>query len=155
MTVIIILAALALLLAVIEIFITPGFGLAGISSIVCALVCVVFIYNDYGLGWAVAAVAAALVVFGVVLGVLTRCKTLDKVSLHTSIDSTNATVAQLSVKLGDTGKALTRLALIGNAEINGKNVEVKSSGAFVNPGTPVRVVSVSEALIIVEPIAAG
>lgn len=71
-------------------------------------------------------------------------------SLHARIDSTNATEAQLSVKVGDTGRALTRLALIGNAEINGKVVEVKSSGAFLNPGTAVRVVSVSEANITVE-----
>ena len=70
-------------------------------------------------------------------------------SLHTSIDSTNATAEQLSIKVGDTGRALTRLALVGNAEIAGKQVEVKSSGEFINPGMPIRVVSVNEAQIIV------
>lgn len=54
--------------------------------------------------------------------------------------------------MGDTGKALTRLALVGNAEINGLVVEVKSSGAFLNPGTPLRVIHVSEANITVEAI---
>ena len=51
--------------------------------------------------------------------------------------------------MGDKGKALTRLALIGNAEINGAVVEVKSSGEFLDPGTPVVVVRVLEALITV------
>jgi membrane-bound ClpP family serine protease len=74
---------------------------------------------------------------------------MDKVSLHTTIDSTSATTAQLSVKVGDKGKALTRLALIGNAEINGAVVEVKSSGEFLDPGTPIVVVRVLEALITV------
>ena len=36
--------------------------------------------------------------------------------------------------------------------IGGKTVEVKSSGAFINPGTPIRVVRVSEANITVEAI---
>ena len=74
---------------------------------------------------------------------------MDKVSLHTSIDSTSATAEQLAVKVGDKGKALTRLALIGNAEINGAVVEVKSSGEFLDPGTPVVVIRVLEALITV------
>ena len=77
---------------------------------------------------------------------------MDKMALHTSIDSTNATPEQLSVRVGDVGTALTRLALVGNAEIGGKTVEVKSSGAFINPGTPIRVVRVNEANITVEAI---
>lgn len=153
MTLIIILAILTLVLAIIEIFITPGFGFAGLCAIFCALADVVMIYNDYGLGWAAAAVGTAIVLLGIALRWLARSKAVDKVSLHAAIESTNATAAQLSVKPGDTGKALTRLALIGNAEINGKNVEVKSSGAFLNPGTPIRVVNVNEANITVEAIA--
>jgi hypothetical protein len=39
--------------------------------------------------------------------------------------------------------------LIGNAEINGAVVEVKSSGEFLDPGTPIVVVRVLEALITV------
>ena len=50
---------------------------------------------------------------------------------------------------GDEGRALTRLALIGNAEIGGRRVEVKSAGEFIDPGTPVVVTEVSEALIVV------
>ena len=68
------------------------------------------------------------------------------------IDSSNATAEQLSVKVGDQGVALTRLALIGNAEINGKVVEVKSSGEFISRGTLLVVVSVNEALIVVRPL---
>ena len=73
-------------------------------------------------------------------------------SLQANIDSTNATTAQLSVRPGQRGRALTRLALIGNAEIEGKNVEVKSAGGFIDEGTPVEVCSVEDALILVRPI---
>lgn len=150
MTVIIILAAFTLILGLIEIFITPGFGLAGIGSIICALADVVLIYTDYSFGWACGAVVIGLAVLGIMLYIVAHSRTFDRMSLHTAITSTNATTDQLSVKPGDTGTALTRLALVGNATIGGKQVEVKSSGEFINPGTPVRVVSVSEATIIVE-----
>ena len=56
-----------------------------------------------------------------------RSKTLEKYSLHKSIDSTAATQDQLSVQPGDEGVAVTRLALIGNADIGGRLVEVKSA----------------------------
>lgn len=149
-TIILIIAALTLVFGIIEIFFTPGFGLAGIASIVCALVDAVLIYQVYGLGWAAAAVVAGVVLLAVALRWVYKSKTFDRMALHTSIDSTAATQAQLSVKVGDKGKAVTRLALVGNAEIEGKIVEVKSSGEFLSPGTPVRVVSVSEANITVE-----
>ncbi len=71
--------------------------------------------------------------------------------LKSTIDSTAATAAQLSVRPGDTGRALTRLALIGNAEINGRRVEVKSAGSFIDEGTSIVVTEVSEALVIVKP----
>lgn len=152
MTLILILAALALVLAFVEIVIVPGFGLAGMGAILCALIDVVIIYSEHGLPWAVVAIVAALAVLGLMLWWVSRSRTMDKMALHTSIDSTNATPEQLSVRVGDVGTALTRLALVGNAEIGGKTVEVKSSGAFINPGTPIRVVRVNEANITVEAI---
>lgn len=150
MTIILILAALTLLLGIIEIFIAPGFGLAGIGAVACALADVVLVYYTYGPTWAIVTIVAALLLLAFALWWVGHSKTMSRMALHTSIDSTNATQAQLSVKVGDTGKALTRLALVGNAEINGNVVEVKSSGAFIQPETPIRVVNVSQALITVE-----
>ncbi len=152
MTVIIIFAAFALALGILEIFVLPGFGVAGISSIVCAIIDVVLIYNEYGFVLASICTALGIALLAIALWWVAHSKTLDKFSLHSTISSTSATKEQLSVNIGDEGKALTRLALVGNATINGKQVEVKSSGAFINPGTPVRVVQVSEANITVEAI---
>lgn len=147
---ILILAVLALLLGLLEVFVFPGFGFAGIGALVCAVVDVVMIYNEWGLGWAIAAVVVAVVVLLLFLRWMTRSRTLDRMALKTAIESTAATEAQLSVRPGDEGTALTRLALVGNAEIGGHVVEVKSTGELLSPGTRIRVKSVSEALIIVE-----
>lgn len=152
MTVILILAALALVLGILEIFIFPGFGFAGIGSILCALVDAVLIYQTYGFAAAAWCVGAGVLLVLMALWWVAHSRTFDKVALHSTISSTNATEEQLSVKVGDEGKSLTRLALVGNAMIGGHVVEVKSAGAFINPGTPIRVVSVSEANITVEAV---
>uniref|UniRef100_UPI00402584AD NfeD family protein n=1 Tax=Alloprevotella sp. TaxID=1872471 RepID=UPI00402584AD len=150
MTLIIILAALSLVLGLLEIFILPGFGFAGIGSIVCAVVDAILIYNAYGFSWACIAVVVAILLLVLMLYIVANSRTFDRMSLNTSIDSTNATTEQLSVKVGNEGRAITRLALVGNAEIEGKQVEVKSSGEFINSGTPIRVIKVDKAQIIVE-----
>lgn len=151
-TLIIVIAVLTLILGILEIFVIPGFGFSGISAILCALFDIALIYSEYGTVGAVIALTVTLIVFGLMIAWVARSKTFDKMALHTTIRSTNATPAQLSVQVGDEGKALTRLALVGNALINGHQVEVKSSGAFIQPQTPIRVVCVSEALITVESI---
>lgn len=148
--IILILAGVALLLYAIEALLVPGFGIAGAAATLCVLIADILVFYAYGATTAIFAVllsAAAVLLF---FWWLSRSKTLDRMSLHSTIDSTNATTAQLSVRPGDRGRALTRLALIGNAEIAGKTVEVKSSGEFIEEGTPVVVKSVREALILVE-----
>lgn len=146
---ILILVLLALVLMAVEVLIVPGFGISGIAAIISALVAEVLIFEEYGMLAAALSLAGFALLTVVLLVWVARSKTIDKFSLHSSIDSTNATKDQLSVKVGDEGVALTRLALIGNAEIAGKTVEVKSAGNFIEEGTPLVVVAVSEALVLV------
>lgn len=151
-TYILILTILAILLMAIEIFIIPGFGLSGVGAAICAVAADVLIYCEYG-GWAaLGAVCASAVIIWLLYIWFKHSKTVERLSLHSTIQSTSATEAQLSIHEGDKGRALTRLALVGNAEIEGKTVEVKSASGFIEEGTPVEVVSVNAALILVRPI---
>lgn len=151
LTVIIIVAVLAFVLGLLEVYVVPGFGVAGVCSALCALADILIIGYEYGPVSAVMALFVAIIVLGLMLWAVSRSKTLDRLSLDSTIESTNARAEQLSVRPGDEGRALTRLALIGNAEIAGKVVEVKSEGTFIDENTPVVVVSVNEALVIVRP----
>lgn len=153
MATILIVALLAILLGLLEIFVLPGFGIAGIAAIVCAVLDAIFIYNQYGALWTVVAVVVAVAILCIMLYTVAHSHSVERLSLKAAIKSTNATQEQLSVKVGDTGHSLTRLALVGNAEIGGKQVEVKSSGEFIDANTPIRVVMVNEALVVVERIA--
>lgn len=152
LTTIIILIVLCLTLGIVEIALTPGFGIAGTASVVLAATAVALIYNTYGFLPALVTTIIGTLLFVAGIWWLVRSKTLNRMALHSSIDSSNARPEQLSVRVGQRGKAVTRLALIGNAEIEGKLVEVKSNGAFIDPGTAVEVVGVSEAQITVKPV---
>lgn len=149
-TLIILLLVIAIVLFALEIFVIPGFGISGISGIASLGAAIVLIYNEYGGNAAFGTLVASGLLLALCIWWVMRSKAIDRVSLKSTIDSTNATEAQLSVKVGDKGKAITRLALIGNARINGQVVEVKSAGEFLSEGTPIQVIAVNEALIIVE-----
>ena len=81
-----------------------------------------------------------------------RSKTLDKVALTEDVASTVDRSVAAQVQVGDKGFAVTRLALIGNADIQGHIVEVRSASGFLNEKTPVVVTRVSDNEIIVEEI---
>lgn len=146
---IILLGLLALLLFAVEALVMPGFGLAGIGAAVCTVVADVLVYNEYGGMAALGALFLSTLVILAFFWWLGRPGTLRHMELKSVIGSTAATDDQLAVRPGDEGRALTRLALIGNAEIGGRRVEVKSAGEFIEPGTPVVVIEVNEALILV------
>lgn len=139
----------ALLLAV-ELFILPGTTIAGIAAGCCLVAANYIVFDRFGLTVGVWVLAASLIACCLIGYWMLRSKTLEKYSLHKSIDSTAATPEQRSVKPGDEGVAVTRLALIGNAEIGGKTVEVKSASGFLDEGTPVVVVRVDEAQVTVK-----
>lgn len=149
LTIIILLALLALLFFAIEALIAPGFGVAGIVGAACAVVANVLTFIYYGNTMGMAILGGTVAVVVGFLAWLSHSRAIERATLRSTISSTAATKAQLSVKPGDEGRATTRLALIGNAEIDGKNVEVKSADGFIDEGTPIVVTRVEEALILV------
>lgn len=149
LTLILLLGVVTLVLFAVEAFLTPGFGVAGGGGALCAVAANVLTFVHYGnTTGLIVLLATAAVVVGL-LFLMGHSPVVDRAALRSTIDSTAATPEQLSVKPGDEGKALTRLALIGNALIDGKTVEVKSADGFIDEGTPVIVTRVDEALILV------
>lgn len=133
-----------------EIFIIPGTSLAGIVSAACLIGANVLVFDSYGLSAGIIVLAASLIVC-LVAGIwMLRSKALDRISLKRTIDSTAATEEQLSVKVGDRGIALTRLALIGNADFDGKIVQVQSADGFLDEKTPVVITRVIDGQIWVK-----
>lgn len=149
-TLILLLFVISIVLLAIEFFLIPGTSLTGICAGICLVVAHCAVFGQYGLViglW----VLSATILLGALFGYwIIRTKTIDKYFLHKSIEGTAATKAQLSVKVGDKGIAVTRLALIGNAEIGGNIVEVKSIDGFLDEGTKIVVVRTDDAQILIK-----
>lgn len=148
-TLIIILAIVSVLLFAVEIFITPGIGAAGITGTICVVIANALTFVYYGTLTGFLVLAITLLVVCLSCYALYKSHALERSALHAQIKSTAATTAQLSVEPGEKGIATTRLALIGNAMIDNKPVEVKSVDGFIEEGTPIEVTAVNDALILV------
>ena len=134
--IIIALIAAAVILFLVELFVIPGISLAGISALVCIIYANYYAFANLGTG----AGFITLIISGIAcIGSLVwfmRSKTLDKLALKKDITSKIDRSAAEKVKVGDTGITITRLAQIGNAEINGNIIEVKSMDGLLNEKTP-------------------
>ena len=145
--IIIALIAAAVILFLVELFVIPGISLAGISALVCIIYANYYAFANLGTG-------AGFIISGIAcIGSLVwfmRSKTLDKLALKKDITSKIDRSAAEKVKVGDTGITITRLAQIGNAEINGNIIEVKSMDGLLNEKTPIVVNRITDGIIFVE-----
>lgn len=141
-----------LILLVAEVYLFPGITLAGI----CATGCLIFanVYAYIYLGGQACLITFILTLIGsasILLWVF-RSKSLDKTALKKEIDSTLYNKALDDIHPGDKGITMTRLALIGNAQINGHIIEVKSLSGLIDENTEIIVERIDEGIILVSPI---
>ena len=147
--IIIALIAAAVILFLVELFVIPGISLAGISALVFIIYANYYAFANLGTG----AGFITLIISGIAcIGSLVwfmRSKTLDKLALKDITSKIDLSDAE-KVKVGDTGITITRLAQIGNAEINGNIIEVKSMDGLLNEKTPIVVNRITDGIIFVE-----
>ena len=124
----------ATVLLVVEVMLIPGFGFTGILGLLSMIGAISYSFFLIGniAGWITLLVACAICV-GIFLWALYG-RSLDKVALKKNIDSKVDAVDVAKFSLGDNGVARTRLALMGEADINGVIVEVKSEDGFIDEG---------------------
>ena len=125
---------LATVLLVVEILFVPGVGISGIMGIMTMVASVFYAFFIIGdiAGWVTLLVSGIICLLLLLWALYGR--SLDKVALKKNIDSKVDAVDIAKFSLGDNGIARTRLALMGEAEINGVVVEVKSEDGFIAEG---------------------
>ncbi len=128
-----------LILILLEVLVIPGVGVAGILGGMLVIGGVALAYTiSMAFGHAMLAFSALL--SGLSFYFSLKAKTWNKVSLKESID---ARVNELSgVEAGCKGVAISRLAPIGKAEINGNEYEVESTEGYIEEQAAIEVVSV-------------
>lgn len=140
----------AIILLLVELFVIPGISIAGFMAGGCILYANYYAFAHLGTtaGFITLAVSAIASILALVW--FMQSKTLDKIALNKNITSKVDRSAESKIKVGDTGVATTRLALIGQAEINGSLVEVKSTDGFLDEKTPIIVCRITNGMILVE-----
>ncbi|WP_321518639.1 nodulation efficiency protein D (NfeD) [uncultured Bacteroides sp.] len=137
------------ILFLIEIFVIPGISFAGIGAFCCLIYANYFAFSNLGNTAGFITLATSAIACISTLTLFMKSKTLDKIALKKNINSTVDNEAEQSVKVGDTGIASTRLALIGMADINGHHVEVKSIDGLIEEKTPIIVSRIANGAILV------
>ena len=135
-------------------FFVPGFGVFGITGIICLIVDVAVTAKSLGeaaimLGF----IIAVLCVFVLIIMILASRGILPKfLVLGSSLakDDGFSATPDYSDTVGLVGVAVTPLRPAGKIELNGKNYDVVSDGEFIDAGTAVKVVSVEGNIITVK-----
>jgi membrane-bound ClpP family serine protease len=138
-----------LILVLLEILVIPGVGVAGILGGMLIIGGVVLAYTkSVNFGHSMLAFSAVLT--GVSFYYSMRAKTWNKVALNESLEGKVNVIEKDSVKQGDIGTSISRLAPIGIAEINNKEFEVESIDGFINEHSTIEVVNIQGNKIIVK-----
>ena len=136
---IVVLMAVGLVLLFLEVAIIPGFGVAGVSAILCLLGGAVVAWLNFGAVWGVGSVvlSGGLSIGMIALAPRTRAgrELVLKDSITAQIGASSSAIE------GKVGVAVTPLRPSGAAEIEGRRVDVVTDGVFVDAGARVRVVS--------------
>jgi len=140
-----------------EIFVIPGFGAAGLIGIGLIIWSVFLASTSPGqavisLG---VALAGSVILFWVMVKVLGRRGMWDRLILGLKLDTATGYISSkkdLEKYLGLEGVTLTPLRPAGTVDLAGDRVDVVTEGEFVAPGTAVRVVLVEGGRVVVRPV---
>ncbi len=146
---------IGLIMLVIELF-TPGVGVAGATGLICLIAVVVM-----QLGWGnpqVALYIIAITLLIIILALIWVIRSLQRGKLSHSFLVLDEKVDGESVPeianakrqlVGKRGVAVTPLRPAGIAEIDGKRVDVKTAGAFLEAGQQIVIVAAEGVNILV------
>ena len=158
-------AALAFIVGVglllIELFVIPGFGFAGIGGIVLMLGSVFFVFRGaYKLETAVFTLSSSIIlafVFAIVLSyLLPKTRAWSHLVLSAAMDSGSgfhsAPREDFQGYVGKMGVALTPLRPAGTVRVDDARLDVVTAGDFIVRDTPVKIINVEGSKIFVEAI---
>lgn len=152
-------------LIIIEVFVTPGFGLLGFAGIALLIIGMILSFQSFTIPhfpWQrVKFVNNAIMVVGSIVGaaviavlffkfVFVRIgRTVKGPYLETTLKDAHVdSETSIKLKVGDSGIALSPLRPSGRALINGENYDVVADGEFIDKGTKITVNSIDSNRIV-------
>jgi membrane-bound serine protease (ClpP class) len=153
---IVVLFIIGIILILAEVFIIPGFGIAGVGGITAVLISLFFIFPNTSIA---INVLLAVILFTLVIAIFMIKKFgSSRFWKRISLESNSKNYFSSSSKkdyLNQEAKAISKLRPAGTIEIDGKRVDAVSEGAFIERGKKVKVISVSGSRVVVREISEG
>ena len=152
--------AAGIILLTLEIFVIPGFGIAGVSGITVIIISLYlslvgslpnpqeFLKAFYTFGWSI---LITIVAGYFLIRILPRTPLFTKITLET-VESTQEGFKSAEIfsdLVGKEGVTLNDLHPVGKAEINGQRVNVVTEGEYIEKDTTVIVAEVDGSRIVV------
>jgi membrane-bound ClpP family serine protease len=150
--IILLLIALGIILLLLEFAVIPGSTIAGVAGIVVLVYSVYLAFIRYGTWAGIITVVILITLIPILFIKFLKSKAGKKMQLDSKITAVVDVLEKERFKIGDQGKAISRLAPIGKVEINNHIVEGKSTGDFIDEGVTVEVVSLQDNKLIVKQI---
>lgn len=150
----ILLALLGIVLIIVEIFLIPGFGIAGILGIGALGASIYLAFPDPSSALHALAITAVLLIVAAIL-LLRSVDSLARwkhIVLKTDLGGSEYTPVkgeERKLLVGKEGVSTTPLRPAGIIEIDGEPYDAVSEGSFIPQGVPVRVVKVESTRIVV------
>ncbi len=161
----ILLFVLGLILLALEIFVIPGFGIAGIAGIILIFASIFLSLTPGGpfldfdtISVAIiqltGAILAALILILILAKVLPKSTTFNKLILADEERAEQGFVSYTSEKelVGHEGIALTTLRPAGTAEFNGKRYDVVADWEYIEQGSKIVVLRVEGVKVVVKKV---
>ncbi len=141
---------IGILLMILDFLVIPG-GVVAIIGVLCMVAGVVASFMQYGpLAGFLTLLCTAVFTIGCFV-LMMRSKTWKRLQLNTRIDSKMNEVDADKIKVGMTGKAISRLAPMGTGEFDGEMVEVSSPQDFIEVDTEIEITRVEGGKVYVKP----
>lgn len=150
--ILIVLLVVAILLFALEIFVLPGISIAGLGAAVAYVYAFYYAFTELGnTAGMISILVAVISIVGCVVWFM-KSKTVDRLSLKETLASPENPIHVYGLKVGDSGRTVTKLSLIGKALIHDALVEVHSADGFIDEKTPVKIIRIENNTVYVSPI---
>ena len=148
-TIVLLVSGIILILA--EIFLLPGITVAILGGAIFICGGLYYAYSHLGLQGGNIALAISVITFIITFVWLIKSKAINKIGLHTNIDSTVADKKVMDeIKEGDEGITLSRLNPIGKVKIGTITIEAKTLGDFIDEDVEIVVLKVYPTQVVVK-----
>lgn len=146
------LVLLGLFLLFLELFVVPGVTFVGLAGALFLGAAIYFIFDLYGSSYGILSLVLTSILSAFVIYRSVKTRFWKKFSLNEAIDAKVNEIDDIEALQGQQGKAISALRPSGKAMIHGKLIEVQVADGFVDAGTAVEVVLISDQKVYVKPI---